>query len=104
MTAPRDPQGWPLFFRLDDGAPIAFKALARRLRDHIEHGLPVADADLDQAAADPSALAFVCIRIGVLPGVKARQPLWGKYIEDWPAVFARAHASPARSSPGKRDC
>jgi hypothetical protein len=57
MTAPRDPQGWPLFFRLDDGAAIAFKALARRLRDHIEHGfrlLPI-QARLPSPA---SALVF----------------------------------------------
>jgi hypothetical protein len=32
--------------------------LTRRLRSHIEDNAPLTEADLDQAAADPSALAL----------------------------------------------
>jgi hypothetical protein len=71
---------------------LDLKALLRRLRDHIEHGIPLDEADLDAAAGDPKALAFVCIRIGVLHGLKVRKSLWGQHLEDWPAAFARANA------------
>ena len=83
--------GWPL---CPEGkkASTAFRMLTRRLRSHIEDNAPLTKADLDQAAADPSALAFVCIRIGVLHGLKASKSRWGQHVEDWPAAFARADA------------
>jgi len=38
-------RGWPFFYWLDGGASIAHKRLVQRLRDHIDHGVRLADDD-----------------------------------------------------------
>jgi hypothetical protein len=82
MSAPDKPAAGARFARLDQGVHIELKALLRRSRAHIEHGIPLDNADLDAVAGDPSALA----------GSRARKSLWEQHVEDSCAAFALAHA------------
>jgi hypothetical protein len=83
--------GWPFFYCLDGGAALVHKHLLQRLRNHIDHAIALAEADLDAAARDPTAFAFVCVRVGALYRLNARKsPCKPEYVEDWPASFARA--------------
>jgi hypothetical protein len=61
--------------------------LTHRLRSHIEDNAPSTDADLDQAAADPPAIARICIRVGAL--VRAPRRKGRRRKEGWPPAFAQ---------------
>jgi len=47
------------------------------------------EVDLDHAATDPAAIAFICIRVGAL--VRALRRKGRRRKEGWPPAFARAN-------------
>jgi hypothetical protein len=80
--------GWPLFYAGPEGATIAHCQLCRKLKGHIDDNAPLTEDEVNLAAADPSCLAFVAIRIGRLfAGSQRDRAMAGS----WPEAFARAN-------------